>query len=395
MFRQGLKREKMCKRVLMVATVPSMIGQFNMNNIHILHELGYEVDVAADFTDTSYWPMERIVRFKSELERINVRVFQLDFSRSILDFSRHNSAYKKAVKLVQEQKYSFIHTHTPVASAIMRLVAHKTKTPIVYTAHGFHFYSGSPKKNWILFYPVEKILSNYTDVLITINNEDYHRALNKFKANKTVYIPGVGFETKRFRECNVDREIKRTDLGLRDSDFLLLSVGELSERKNQIIVIEALHILSEEKKINNIVYLIVGKGELEDRYKDLIKEYKLESHIKIEGYRQDIPELCKAADCFIHPSVREGLGIAPLEAMAAGLPLISSYVNGIKDYSKNEVSGLCINPNNAVEVANSIFRMYSDKTFRLECGERNIETAMKFDIEKTNAIMKQVYTEMN
>lgn len=381
----------MNKRVLMVATVPSMIGQFNMNNIRILQDMGYVVDVACDYNDRSVWPTERVQNFKKQMAEMGIQCIQLDFSRSPFKIGRLIRSYKETLNLIKERKYSFIHTHTPIASAVVRLAAQKTGTKVIYTAHGFHFYDGAPKKNWLVYYPIEKCLSKYTDVLITINKEDYKRACENFKAKKTVYIPGVGFDTKKFRDCVINRTEIRNSMNLRDEDFLLISVGELSSRKNQKIVIDALNILSKKGKIGNIFYLAIGKGELENSFKELISALKLEKHIRLEGFRQDIPELCKAADCFIHPSVREGLGIAPLEAMAAGLPLISAYVNGIKDYTANGISGVCVNPHNVEDVANAIYKIYADEKFRVECGKNNVKTSMAFDINETNKIMRTVY----
>lgn len=379
------------KRALMVATVPSMIGQFNMNNIRILQDLGYKVDVAADYTDTSVWPAERIQQFKDQMEKMEIECIQLDFSRSPLKLNRHYRAYKETVKLIQKERYSFIHTHTPIASAIVRQAAYKTGTKVIYTAHGFHFYDGAPLKNWLIFYPIEKHFSRYTDVLITINKEDYKRASEKFYAKKTVYIPGVGVDTEKFAVCKVDRAAKRAELGVKDDDFLLLSVGELSERKNQIVVIEALHRMKKMGSIDNTVYLAVGKGNQEDEFRRLIKEYELQEHIKLLGFRTDIDELCETVDCFVHPSVREGLGIAPLEAMAAGLPLISAAVNGIKDYTEDGVSGCCVDPTDVEAMVKAITLMKNDKTFRERCASNNFKTAKTFDIRNTNKIMKNVY----
>lgn len=379
------------KRVLMVATVPSMIGQFNMNNIQILQELGYTVDVAADFTDTSVWPAERVQKFKDQMEKMEIECIQLDFSRSPLKLNRHYQSYKETVRLIRERKYSFIHTHTPIASAIVRQAAHKTGTKVIYTAHGFHFYDGAPLKNWLVFYPIEKHFSKYTDVLITINKEDYNRASEKFHAKKTVKIPGVGVDTEKFAVCVVDKGAKRAELGVKDDDFLLLSVGELSERKNQKVVIEALHRMKEAETIGNIVYLAVGKGDQEEEFRGLIREYELQDHIKLLGFRTDIDELCETVDCFVHPSIREGLGIAPLEAMAAGLPLISTAVNGIKDYTADGVSGCCIDSTNVDSMVAAITRMRNDGTFRESCALNNFKTAKTFDIRNTNEIMSEVY----
>ena len=379
------------KRVLMVATVPSMIGQFNMNNIKILHEIGYIVDVAGDFTDVSVWPAERVQKFKNQMAEMNIECIQLDFSRSPLKIGRHIASYRETLKLLKERSYSFIHTHTPVASAIVRQAAHKIGTKVIYTAHGFHFYDGAPLKNWLIFYPIEKWYSHYTDVLITINKEDYRRAKEKFKVKKVVYIPGVGVETEKFAVCKVDRTTKRVELGVKDSDFLLLSVGELSERKNQKIVIEALHKMKEKRCIDNIVYLAVGKGDKEEEFRRLVKDYGLQDHIKLLGFRSDIDKLCETVDCFVHPSIREGLGIAPLEAMAAGLPLISAAVNGIKDYTEDGVSGYCIDPTDVDVMVTAIKRMHDDVAFRISCASNNFKTAKTFDIRNTNEIMSEVY----
>jgi len=384
----------MNKRVLLVATVPSMIGQFNMNNIHILLDMGYQVDVAADFSDSSVWPPDRVDIFKEQLKQLNIECFQLDFSRSPLKIQRHYKSYKETLNLINERKYSFIHTHTPIASAIVRLAAHKAGVKVIYTAHGFHFYNGAPLKNWMIFYPIEKYLSKYTDVLITINKEDYKRAKEKFHAKKVVYIPGVGVDTEKFAVCKVDRSAKRAELGLKDSDFLLLSVGELSERKNQKVIIDALHKMKVEGSIDNIIYLAVGKGDQEEEFRQLIMEYDLSDHIKLLGFRTDIYELCKTVDCFVHPSTREGLGIAPLEAMAAGLPLISADVNGIKDYTEDGVSGCCINPTDVDEMVNAIKRMRDDEKFRKKCGSNNFKTAKTFDIRNTNTIMTEAYNDI-
>ena len=99
-----------------------------------------------------------------------------------------------------------------------------------------------------------------------LNKEDFKRASEKFKAKRVAYIPGVGIDTQKFAVCKVDKAAKRKELGVKESDFLLLSVGELSERKNQKIVIDALHKLKAEGSIDNIVYLVVGKGNQEEEF---------------------------------------------------------------------------------------------------------------------------------
>ena len=381
----------MYRRVLMVATVPSMIGQFNMDNIRILRKMGCDVDIAADYTDTSVWPPARVSEFKQEMCEEGIKCMQLDFSRSVLNIARHIKSYKELVNLMLKRDYSLIHTHTPIASAIARLAARKKKNKVVYTAHGFHFFKGAPLKAWLLFYPIEKWLSRYTDVLITINKEDFRRAKKHFRAKQTIYIPGVGVDTNRFALCSIDRNAKRSELGIKEEDFALLSVGELSERKNQQIVIEAIRILRQNDKADGIVYLLVGTGELEEEYHQLIRRYNIEQHVRLLGFRTDTADLYKAVDCFVHPSIREGLGIAPLEAMASGLPVITSGVNGIRDYAEDGVTGFCVEPTDATAVARAIEEMRTDKEFRDSCALNNKIKAKEFDKSRTNEIMSQLY----
>lgn len=375
------------KKVLMVATLPLMIGQFNIPNINILQKMGYKVDIAANFENANVWPKEKIKKFIEEMKSIDVECFHVNFSRNIFNIKNHIYSLKQLNQLIIDNDYSFIHTHTPIASVLARIVAHLNKLKVIYTAHGFHFYTGSPLKNWLLFYPIEWLMSFWTDILVTINTEDYKRAKKQFHAKTTKYIPGVGVDTKKFASCNVNRNEKRQELKVNENQFVLLSVGELQNRKNQRIVIDALNKL----KNPHIVYLIVGRGELENEYNNLIKFYNLEQNIKLLGFRTDINELCKAADCFIHPSVREGFGIAPMEAMAAGLPLIASNINGLLDFIEDGKTGCSIAPRSVDEVANAIKKMYLNVEFRRQCGIYNVEKAKKFDIYKINKVMQEIY----
>lgn len=378
-------------KMLMVATVPSMIGSFNMGNIHILRGMGYEVHVACNFRDTSVWPRERVKEFVKQLAELEVKYHQIDFSRNPKDIAGIRKSYMQMSLLLKQHGFRFVHCHTPIAGVIARICCHKNNVKVIYTAHGFHFYDGAPIKNWLFYYPIEKFLSRYTDVLITINKEDYKRAKRKFKAKKMVYIPGVGVDTEKFTVCKVDTKAKRLELGVKEDDFLLLSVGELSERKNQKVVIDALGRMKSEGSIGDIVYLAVGQGDMQKALELLIKQYSLDGHVKLLGYRSDIDELCETADCFVHPSVREGLGMAPLEGMAAGLPLISANVNGIRDYTKDGVSGCSVDPADVDAVIRAIKRMHDDEEFRNRCAANNYKTVKTFDIRNTAEIMSKVY----
>lgn len=368
----------------MVATVPSMIGQFNMNNIKMLQEMGYVVDVAGDFTDTSVWPMERVQMFKDQMQAMGVECIQLDFSRSALKLNRHLESYKETVKLIEERRYTFIHTHTPIASAIVRQAAHKTGTKVIYTAHGFHFYDGAPLKNWIIFYPIEKHYSRYTDVLITINKEDYKRAVEKFHAKKTVYVPGVGVDTEKFAPRQSGRDRIRTELGIPDDCIVLLSVGELNENKNHITVIQAL------AGIKNVTYVIVGKGDKKEEIETIAAECNV--NLILSGFRTDVADFYDAADVYILPSIREGLNVSLMEAMASGLPCLCGRIRGNVDLVDEGNGGYLFSPGNANEIRDAIQKMIKmPLNERAKQGRYNLEKIRSFDLSTVESITSDIY----
>lgn len=364
-------------RVLMVATVAATIGSFNMENIRILLNMGYKVDVAADFTDESVWPAEKVNAFKELLSDMGVEYIQLNFSRSAFSVKRHIDSYNSAIKLLNERKYRLVHTHTPIASAIIRLAAHKTGTKVIYTAHGFHFYKGAPLKNWLVFYPIEKWLSKYTDVLITINKEDYARATSKFRAKRTVYVPGVGVDTEKFTPQKLGRERIRKELGLSDSQKMILSVGELNENKNHISVIKAL-------KGSDYVYVVVGKGELGERLHTTAQECNVDLHLM--GYRNDVADFYSAADLYVLPSIREGLNVSLMEAMASGLAVTCSNIRGNKDL----VDSPLFTPLDIDSIRSAIEEAFSQSEL---LGHKNLEKIKGFSSSEVKKMMSYIYSE--
>lgn len=370
----------MNKRVLMVATVPSMIGQFNMNNIRILMDLGYEVDVAADFTDRSVWTDEKVASFQTELESLGIEYYQLDFSRNALDLGRHIKSYKEVLNLLKDRNYSFIHTHTPIASAIVRLATKKMKTKVIYTAHGFHFYDGAPFKNWLIFYPVEKWLSRWTDILITITKEDYNRALKCFKAKRVEYIPGVGVDTKKFAPDLDGRKRIRKELGVDDSRIVLLSVGELNDNKNHISVVDAI-------KGMDLTYVIVGQGKNHDMLLKRAQELKVD--LRLMGYRRDVSDFYNAADVYVLPSIREGLNVSLMEAMASGLSVVCGRIRGNVDLIED--NNFLFSPRNTVEINNAIRKAIDDKKKSGYANQKKVET---FSMNIVRNLTQKAYTEI-
>ena len=246
------------KKVLYTATVLSHICQFHLPYLKEFKEKGYEVHVAA----------KNNLAEKNGLElKYADKFFEIPFSRSPKSL-QNLKALKALKKLLKEEHYDLIVCNTPMGGIITRLAAKKTRkkgTKVVYIAHGFHFYKGAPKKNWLVFYPIEKYMAKYTDALITINKEDYELAKRKLKISKIYHINGIGADFSRLQK-EINREEIRAQLGFEKNDFVLLSVGELNRNKNNIVVLKAL----KELKNETIKYVIAGNGPLEQELKRMV-----------------------------------------------------------------------------------------------------------------------------
>ena len=306
-------------KVLFVATVvKTHIMEFHVPYLKMLKDMGWETAVAArnDYENQD----DCVIPFCDTF-------FDVPFARNPFDV-RNYTAYKKLKKVIDDGSYDIIHCHTPVGAMLTRLAARKVRKKgckVFYTAHGFHFYKGAPLLNWILYYPVERVLARLTDVLITITREDYRRAA-KFKASRIEYVPGVGIDLSKYVKKRDDvRNRIRQELAIPLTSKVLLSVGELNKNKNHKIVIEAL------PSLKDVYYIICGRGPLLEKYAELAKKLQVEQRVRLVGYRNDVPDFYNAADVFVFPSFREGLPVSLMEAMASELVCVASFNRGTDD----------------------------------------------------------------
>lgn len=381
----------MSNKVLMIASVASMIQQFNMNNIKILVQMGYQVEVACNFENGNTCSQEQIDALKKELESQNVVWHQIDFARNVFKFGQNIRAYRQLEKLFQKRTYHFVHCHSPIGGVIGRLVAHKYKTYTIYTAHGFHFFKGAPKKNWLLFYPVEKFLSGYTDELLVINHEDYELAKKKFHMKHLTYTPGVGVDITPHHMFDEAQNKKRQELGIPKEAFLIVQVAEFTLNKNQRTVIRAL----EELNNSNIFYVMCGIGPEKESLEQYVKEQHLEKNVRFAGFRKDVHEILQCADCFVLSSYREGLSVALMEAMAEGLPVVCSRIRGNVDLVESGIGGYLAAPGEYREYGEAFAKLYEMKQNEPQklkkMGQANQCKIKEFSKENVNQIMKKVY----
>ena len=381
------------RKVLIVVSVVSFIEWFNKENVDYLNkEKDCEVHIACNFDYMDDTDEERTRKYIDRIKSEGVILHNIHFARS--PFSSENIAcYKKLKAIIDEHHFDLIHVHTPTVSILTRLAARKARkdgTVVMYTCHGFHFHNAAPKKNWIMFYPMERIMSRFCDYIVTINQEDFHRA-QTFHAPNVRYIPGVGVNLSRIKNAaSIDKHFLRKSIGIPEDGILVLSVGEMIPRKNHEVIIRAIA----KAGIDNIYYAICGKGPLRESLQKLAETLTLGNRVKFLGFRKDIPELCNVADISAFPSRIEGLGLAGIEAMAAGVPLVSSNVHGILDYVKDGVTGYALNPDDVEGFANAIKKLAVNMNLRKQMHEECIKAVEPFDIHNALRSMWNIYDEI-
>lgn len=380
------------KRVLIVASVVSFLEWFNRENLQFLkNTCGCQVHIACNFDYTQDTDEERTLLFIQQLQEAGFILHNLPFARS--PFSVENlSVYRQLKKILEKNRFDLIHCHTPTASMLTRLAAEKNRrqgSRVMYTCHGFHFHNAAPLKNWLLYYPVERILSWFCDDLVTINREDYRRA-QTFHCKNVHYIPGVGVDVDSIRALEVDAAEKKRSIGVPENALLMISAGELIPRKNHEVILRAMARLGRE----DLYYAIAGKGPLLEHLHQLAGELGIADRVRFLGFRTDVFELYRASDISAFPSRIEGLGLAGIEAMAAGLPLVSSNVHGILDYVKDGQTGYALPPDDVEGFAAAIGKLAEDEALRETMVENCRKAAEPFSKENALKAMWRIYMDI-
>lgn len=445
------------KKALLVTTVSGFVPQFEMENVRQLQDMGYEVHYATNYHNVSYGTDNH------RLDGTGIIRHQVDFVRSPYDIKGNVKAYRQLYEVVSEGGFDLIHCHTPMGGVLTRMVVRKlsklgrrsnsqsiqekTIPKVIYTAHGFHFYRGAKLRNWLLYFPVEKWLSRYTDVQITINREDYKRAKKYWNKNcKVVYVPGVGVDVSYYKgkdlakgEREQLRQSIREELGVKPDTILFLSVGELIPRKNHISVLQTLSRidqlmacevdnerkkdqeenqgknrkcrvdLQEElqgndcgveksrgshygKEKGDYKYIICGHGKLESEIRKQIRTLGLEGKVLLPGYCDDIRPYLYACDYFVFPSLQEGMSVALLEAVASGCRCIVSNIRGNRDIAMSVPELVDVYGNDCEFEQRLIRAMLCGQTGQVSDNDENLK---KYDREVVKGKMRRIYGEID
>lgn len=373
------------KKVLLVSNVVTQIIKFNLHNIQILKELGYEIHVACNIYDYLSCPKETTIRFLDELQKGGIVVHNIDFGRRVKGQIFFRKPYSQLLNLLKQFDFEFVHCHSMIGGLCGRLACKKTKTYCIYTAHGFTFFRGSSLFNWLFAYPEDKILAHFTDCLVTITTDDYKLAIKKIKAKTIKYIHGVGVDLSKFNANDRHLAYNRLheELKISSSDYVVVSIGEINKNKNHLSVVKAL----EMAKINNWKYIICGEGTEKGKIVNYLEKKNIRNHVFFAGYRDDVNEICALADLFVHPSFREGLSVALMEGIASKVPVICSNIRGNKDLMLNPERRF--NPKKVKNIKDCILK--ARKEYPLNEIEKNYATLLPFSTENVDKEMEAIY----
>lgn len=370
------------KKVLFTATVDSHILHFHIPFLKLFKDKGYEVHVATNGDEKiPYCDKKHVISFERSPFKIN-----------------NLKAIKQLKKVIEEENFEIIHCHTPMGSVVTRLAARRARkngTRVIYTAHGFHFYKGAPLLNWMLFYPIEKWLSRYTDTLITINDEDYQLAKKKFKKTNVEYVPGVGIDPKKFdiKMSDKEKDKLRKEIGIKKSDFVLSCIARLDKNKNQGFLISALEKLIQEH--NNIHLLLVGPDECNGIYHKIVEEKKLHDNVHFLGNRDDVANILHISDVVVSASSREGLPVNVIEALTCSLPVVAIQCRGMNELIENGKNGFVIKNNSKnilndfVFSINNLYLMNSEKIKKIK--NNNFTKSCQYYIDSIIKFYDKIY----
>ncbi len=280
------------------------------------------------------------------------------------------TALLKLVTILQKEHPDIVHTHTSKAGVLGRLAAWMAGVPVtIHTPHGHVFYGHFNSLGSWCCVQIERALAWITDRLIGLTAAEKREHLERGvgRAERFAVIPS-GIDLDRFHTAQRRRKTVPEWFECPPTATIVGSVGWLTAIKGHRFLVEAIALLKDEHPHLHLV--IVGSGEQHQALLNQAKASGISDQVHLVGHREDVEACLAGMDCFVLPSLNEGMGRALIEAMAAGLPVIASRVGGIPALIEDGKNGLLVPSGQSSALAGAVGRVLRDADWARELGSR-------------------------
>ena len=339
-------------------------------------ELGYEVDyVTTWFEGLNDDETEKGLNIH-KIKVIGRKDLSTATMQSLISFPFF--AYRKCVKLCKKNQYKFINTHFAVPTGPLGVVLSKIfKIPNILSIHGGDIYdpskSNSPHNKWYFQKTVSWVL-NQSDYIVAQSLNTKMNTEKYYSFNKDISIISLPYEKKIFTK------ISRKELKLDDSSVYIISVGRLIKRKGYDFLIRSV------AKTNNknIVSLIIGDGPEKEYLQQLADSLSIRRQVIFLGFVSEERKMqyLAVSDLYVLSSIHEGFGIVLLEAMQAGIPIVSTDIGGQVDLIRDGVNGHLIKFGDETKLAAILDDLSSDKSADKQMLIDNKKMLAEFNFRK-------------
>lgn len=364
----------MGRKLLFVASSYIHILNFHLPYLRALHERGWEVHVGCAAPEKEIPGADRTL--------------SLPFEKKMSSPSNFRAA-AQIRRLIRREGYELIITHTSLAAFFARLALWclPKRPKVINMVHGYLFDDDMPfiKKTVLLW--AERLTAPQTDLLLTMNRWDDALAKRRRLGKRVEFVPGIGVDFSKVQKPDGDSaRALRKELGIAKDAFVLLCAAELSGRKSQRVLIDAMPLLPE-----NAVLVLAGRGAEEEKLRRRIGELDLEGRVLLPGYIKGLGAWYAMADAVVTASRIEGLPFNVMEAMYCGRPVVASTVKGHIDLLKDGESGLLYPYGDPAACAAAIRRLMDDPSLGCRLAEKAAETVRRYSLEEVFPQVMRAY----
>ena len=297
-------------------------------------------------------------------------------------------AIAKFIRYLKANKFHILHSHMYRSNVPSTIAGRIAKVPIIISQ--IHNVNTWETRRQLL---MDKFLCRFRDGIIAVSEEVKRDIVENLKVpSDFVKVIYNGVENERFESVKKDHKFLDSflnSLGIEDDEIVIVMVSRLVEQKNPSFALRVFRKVLNKCPKSHLIF--VGEGKLREELENDSQNIGISRNVHFLGMREDIPEILKASDIFLLPSLREGFSNAILEAMAAGLPVIVSDVGGNKEAVRDGVDGFLVNPEDEEMVKQKILLLIEDAAKRKEMGDNARNYVRRFSIDEMVKNLKEYY----